>query len=145
MRVLTTLVVLPVLMSCAGATNERASNAMWEQFQSRLALLSGPDAMDCGHSARGEDGTSVISCVLVEHKKGLAFRASATRPGIDSFLVVGLAQNREGNLFEILGDSDIHGGSGVFAKPAIRTSSCTGLSTAAGNDQLPICVGRKEI
>jgi hypothetical protein len=145
MREVATSLMLLSLAACGGVQSSNVGAEMWEQFDSRLAELSGHGAKDCGYFGLNENGGAVISCVVAARKNRVAFRASAARQGIDSRLIIGLAQNASGELFKVLGDSDIHGGGGHVAKPAIIAWRCKDLKENIITSALLECIGGEKI
>jgi hypothetical protein len=132
-------------IGCAGLQRERSSQRMWDHFNRTLAGLAGSDAVDCGHSGSVGESADVRECVVEQLAEGKAFRASTVASGIDSQLIIGIARNERGEAFAVTGDSDVHGGSGFFAKPLITTWRCERLAEPKAGKSLPDCVGREEV
>jgi hypothetical protein len=74
-RPLLALALLPLLPACGAPRCDLRATAV---------DLAGPDAVDCGEAAAGEDTTALDACVAEQLGSGHAFLAITATTGIDS-------------------------------------------------------------
>jgi hypothetical protein len=134
-----------ILISCARLSHKDSANWTLKQVEWMLSVLAGDAATDCGHAAVEADNQAVQECVARQLAEGRAFHASASVMAIDSLVFQGIAQDVRGSTFRVMGDSDVHGGGGLFAKPLVRAFRCARLGEARADTALRECVGREEM
>ena len=118
---------------------------MLERFDDRLKELSGAGAVNCGSFGWDEPGTAAIECANSAGEARKPYWLYGRVRGIDSILYKGVARNLEGEMFLVIGDSDVHGGGGWRAKPAVFSFRCTGNREILELENLFECNNRTEI
>lgn len=144
-RIVFVLTCLLLTASCSGVAHRNAIPTMERSFQKALAELSGLGSTDCGRLRLEKIDTQVMPCVTTALEARLSFRASEVGRGIDSFLLVGLAQNSDGELFLVLGDSDVTGGGGPRAEPQVWLFRCKSASSGVVDGLRQLCVDPVEL
>ncbi len=115
------------------------------KFEERLTELAGVGAVNCGHFAWEGDGNALVQCAQSALSGKSAFRPSSAVLGIDSALLKGIAVNSKGEIFLVIGDSDVHGGGGRTPKPALVSFKCIEPSRPVDPGTLFDCKNRVEI
>jgi hypothetical protein len=113
-------------------------------FQKQLLSIAG-NSESCGHSPLEPSDSSVRDCVDAAIAARRPFYASSDWEGIDSYIVVGLAQDARGHLFLVVGDSDVNGGGARRAEPSVSTYRCSARVNAPSSDFMGRCGDRVEL
>ncbi len=144
-RAIAVLMCLLMVAGCSGVAHRNAIPTMERSFQTALAELSGMGSTECGRMRAGENDAQVMPCVTTALESRRSFRASQVGRGIDSFVLVGLAQNADGELFLVLGDSDVTGGGGLRAEPQVWLFRCESASLGVVEGLREFCVDPVEL
>lgn len=91
------------------------------------------------------DGSAQIQCGNLAAAVGKAFRFYGWAPGIDCVLYKGIARSSRGEVFLIIGDSDVRGGGGWWAKPKAFAFLCAGHKGPMNSENVFDCIDRREI
>jgi len=92
-----------------------------------------------------ETDSAVLPCIAEAVSSGRPFRASQAIQGIDSHLLAGLAQNPQGEMFLVHGDSDVTGGGGRRAEPTVWHARCVSKRSSAKEQIREFCVDPVEM
>lgn len=144
-RAMAVLMCLLLVAGCSGVARRNAIPTMERSFQTALAELSGMGSTECGRLRLGVIDTQVMPCVTTALESRRSFHASEVGRGIDSFVLVGLAQNADGKLFLVLGDSDVTGGGGLRAEPQVWLFRCKSASLGVVEGLRQLCVDPVEL
>ena len=131
--------------ACSFLTRQQAYEKMVERFEFRLSELAGVGAEDCGSYGWEDDGSAQIQCGNSAAEVGRAFRLYGRVPGLDSVLYKGIARNSGGEVFLIIGDSDVRGGGGWWAKPKVFAFLCAAHKGPMTLENVFDCIDRREI
>jgi hypothetical protein len=118
---------------------------MTERFNDRLEVLAGASAVNCGSFGWDEPGTAVIECANAAAEAGNPYWLYGRVRGIDSILYKGIARNVNGEIFLVIGDSDVHGGGGWWPKPRVVAFKCIGNMGRVESETVFDCKNRTEI
>ena len=144
-RGIAVLMCLLLVAGCSGVAHRNAIPTLERAFQTALAELSGRGSAECGRMRAGEIDTQVMPCVTTALESRRSFHASEVGQGIDSFVLVGLAQNADGELFLVLGDSDVTGGGSLRAEPQVWLFRCKSASLGVVEELREFCVDPVEL
>jgi hypothetical protein len=107
-------IVLTMAAACGSPVC--AEGPSLDEFAHTLREAGGPDAQDCGLISLSESRASAVSCATKAIAEGRPFSVGFQVQGIDSRIYLGLARAASGKTERFYWDSDVFGGSKLFAK-----------------------------
>ena len=84
----------------------------FDDFRRVVTGVAGPGARDCGMVPLNETNHRVLDCAKEAISRKEAFSIIVRRQGIDSEIFSGIAQSKDGEIWNVDWDSDVSGGSG---------------------------------
>ena len=112
----------------------RASGPDFEAFQAAARNLAGPNARDCGLVRLREPIGAAVSCIKHAWSKRQSFFVTFQRQGFDSTIFNSIVRNDGGEMWSIVWDNDVTGGS--RSKSSLSQTRCT---TIVETDPAPTC------
>lgn len=100
-------------------------------LRDELAMLTGPNARECGLVALGQDATAAWQCAQAADSQRIAYWFAIEHSGIDSELWVATLRAANGQRYLLHYDSNYMGGPGLL--PRFTRNACTGFTTLVPN------------
>ncbi|WP_411920100.1 hypothetical protein [Lysobacter capsici] len=96
-------------------------------LRDELAMLTGPNARECGLVALGQDATAAWQCAKAADSQRIAYWFAIEHRGIDSDVWTAALRAANGQRYMLHYDSNYMGGTGLL--PRFTRNACTGFTT----------------